>query len=730
MAEKQTTFRFRAWHLVVALVLASTAVRGFWAMRVPTPWITGDEVIYAELGRSLWQSGALELLDTPMRFYSLIYPALIGGPLSLPDLDAGYALAKWLQAFAMSLAAVPVYLWARALASRGWALAAAVLTVTVPGLAYSGLLMTEVAFYPVLVLAAWAIAKALEHPTPQAQGLALAAIALACLTRLQALVLVPAYLTAVLVKLTLDRHGLRPLRRHLPAIGGLTVLAAAWSAWQVADHDGRAAGVLGAYRAAGEASYDVGDAAKFVAYHAADVVLLTAVLPACAVALLAVGRRSPAVNAYLAVTLALTAWFVLEVGVFASRHIGTVAERNLFGLAPLYFVGFAVWLDRGARRDRVPGILVALAAVALVAALPLRSLLTAAGSASLYDAFMLVPLYELGSRRPEANLRLLLLAVVLGLLALGALVETRELWILPVALAAVFVVVSAFATRTTISQATTVQEHLIGPKKRWADRGASGPIAFLTGGESAWSAVYETLFWNRDLERVYTLPGFAVPGPLPQTPVGPQRSGVVVLANGRPAQARNVIASHTITLVGTKLAAPRGAKLALWRVRQPLRMSTWLTGLGILRSRADARGNLSVTGSIDSDAKLVVYRCSGAFELALVAAGEAPSAAVEVRRDGAVVRRAQIGAFHGWHATIPTQPGRAQCELEIRTSARVDVKWLELRRSTAPGSQAVRSALRSGKGGRSAVLLRHSGFQRGRHAAGAVRAARGRDGPA
>jgi len=41
---------------------------------------------------------------------------------------------------------------------RRWAYAAAVLTLVMPGLAYSGLLMTEAAFLPITVLAAWASA--------------------------------------------------------------------------------------------------------------------------------------------------------------------------------------------------------------------------------------------------------------------------------------------------------------------------------------------------------------------------------------------------------------------------------------------------------------------------------------------------------------------------------------------------------------------------------------------
>ena len=153
---------------LAAMMLAGSAVRG--------PWISPDETIYALLGQSLYQHGSLAIVGGPTPFYSLTVPVLVGPFLSLHDLELGYALLKPFLAFVMSLAAVPVYFWARSVAGRREALAAAVLTLAVPGLAYSGLVMSEVVFYPVFTLAAWAAARAIAVPTwGRAAVLALAA---------------------------------------------------------------------------------------------------------------------------------------------------------------------------------------------------------------------------------------------------------------------------------------------------------------------------------------------------------------------------------------------------------------------------------------------------------------------------------------------------------------------------------------------------------------------------
>ena len=97
----------RAGIALAALVGLSTTLRWWAAEPIPTPWIAPDEMLYGLLGRSLWEHGNLHLLGQPTRFFSLVSPALTGGPLRLGNLETGYDLLKGVQALAMSLAAVP-----------------------------------------------------------------------------------------------------------------------------------------------------------------------------------------------------------------------------------------------------------------------------------------------------------------------------------------------------------------------------------------------------------------------------------------------------------------------------------------------------------------------------------------------------------------------------------------------------------------------------------------------
>ena len=149
-----------------------------------------DELIYSELAKSFAGSGEFLLRDYETKVFSLLYPVLIAPAWLASDTESAYGLAKTLNVLLMSLAAVPLYFWSRRLLRPTYALLSLGLFLVLPAFFYTGTLMTENAFLPAFVLAAFAFALALERPTLFHQGLALVAIGLAAAVRLQGLVLV------------------------------------------------------------------------------------------------------------------------------------------------------------------------------------------------------------------------------------------------------------------------------------------------------------------------------------------------------------------------------------------------------------------------------------------------------------------------------------------------------------------------------------------------------------
>ncbi|HEY6054278.1 MAG TPA: glycosyltransferase family 39 protein [Gaiellaceae bacterium] len=630
--------RFGAAAALGALVALSAGLRFAAARGIPTPWIAPDEMFYALLGRSLWEHGSLNVLGGPTPFYSLVYPALAGLPLSLGSVHAGYTALKAVQAVAMSLTAVPVYLWGRSLMRPGWALAAAALTLAIPGLGYSGLVMTEVAFYPLLVVTAWATARALAEPTPRRQALLLAASALLVATRLQALVLVAAVPTAAGIEALLAREPRRVLR-----LWPLGVAAAGGAVFLLVR---RSAGLGGYAAAAG--SYGPGDAVKFVLYHAAALLLLCGVVPLCAVVLqlVAAARRTeaPPVRAYLAVAVSFSAWIVVEVGVFASEHALRIEERDLLGLAPLLFLGFALWLDRGAPRTYAVAAAVALAAAAVLLSLPYHRYVNAA---AVPDSFTFAAVWRWLSGHRSADPALLVGVPAVGLAAAFALLPRKLLPALVPLLAAALVAASVAASAQVRQTSANIRDARLGADPRWIDRAATGPTGIVFPGGN-WTPVWASLFWNRRLVHVYDVPGAEVLGPVPQQELSPGPGGAIAVSTPFLAVPSAVIPDGEQIAITTEPGSQQGT-LTLWRLSRPARLLLQTAGF-------------QPNGDVYSRAFVRAYDCSGSFELTLLGK---TTEHVEIRLGGEVVRQVALEAGQSAQVVVPVARPGTTCLLAI-----------------------------------------------------------------
>ena len=656
------------WAALVALVLLSTAFRAWAAVEVPVPWIAPDEMVYGMLGRSLWLHGSLAILGGPTPYYSLLTPLLAGFPLAAFGLGTGYDLLQGLQAFVMSLAAVPVYLWARTLVPRWSALTAAALTLATPVLAYSGLVMTEVLFYPLLVTAAWAGAATIARPTRANQILLLAAFVAVCATRIQAIVLVPALVTAALLDACLARSWGR-LRRQLPAAVGLAVLLAGWTIWRLATGKG----ALGGYDVVASTSYSVGAAARFVLYHGASLLILCGLFPLAAVAVKLVeglrrGEQDERVRAYLAVTASLCVWVVVEVGAFASRYSDRIVERNLIGLAPVLFIGLVLWLARGPDSGYVVRGAVAAGALAVLLLLPVRRYVDIYG---MHDALTLIPMFKLSTLTSLSTMAWVYRAAAVAVAAAFAFVPRRGLQWVPFALIVALVAASVVSSRFVVDEARAQQRAFLGDDPSWADHAGGSRIAYLYDGEPSWPGVWETVFFNTNIDRVYDLNVATVPGPLPQDDVTVRPDGTVVGPPSHLARTRYAIVSNWIKLHGERRGevTQQGLNqtgLVLWKLEQPLRLRSWISGL-------------EPNGDISGEARLVAYNCkSGTFSVTLLIK---QAENVDISIDGKPVHHLEFPGPTTWHGDLPV-PERAggTCTLTVKPTGLAGTTVFEFHR--------------------------------------------------
>ena len=650
------------------LVLCSALVRFATVRSFDAPWIAPDEMVYGLVGRAFWATGRFTLLGHHAAGYGL-FPMLAGLPPALFGTSVGITVLQAVQALMVSSTAAVVYAWVRPAAGSAWALSAALLTALLPALAYSGLIMTEATFLPAATLALWLLARALEQPTWQRQLALAAAILLAISIRMQAVVLVPILLTAIGAAAWCARDRL-VVRRFVPLFVSIGLLGVAWVGAHLL-RTGSVTSALGIYGVTASSGYDSVEAARWVFRHAGDVFLLVIGAPLIAALLLAFeaarGReRDPRVQALVAVTVSTCFWMTVEVGVFASRYVHQLAERDLIAVAPPLFACFAVWLARGMPRSQpATSIIAGLVAVPAVL-LPVRTLVTAAAAP---DAFMTIPLARFLARTSSDTLQTTWVTAAAFMILLTVLLPRRFGFVLPVLVAAGLAASSVLATQEIGARTRADREAFFGTTSQaWIDDATTGPVSYFYDGAADWNAVSKIAYWNRSVTSIATLPGASL-GPLPTTVVRPGAGGRLLDSRFEPLPANEIVASTAFTFVGTAIAesaqGPDQPGLRLWKLSGAPALATWTTGL-------------KPNGDIVQPVRVTVFACGpGQLELTLLGKQGTP---VVIARDG--VPQLRIAPVSGavWTGSIPaprSANGKTVCTYDITSPGLVGSTRIE-----------------------------------------------------
>jgi hypothetical protein len=575
------------WAWLAGILVVSVVVRYAFARRMPAPWIMVDELIYSELAKSFASSGAFLLREAGAGgAYGVVYPILISPAyLLFESVPEAYAAAKAINAVLMSLAALPAYALARRVLRPPLALVAAGLTVAVPSTLYAGTMMTENAFYPLFLLAALGLYAVLERPTWGRSAVFLAALALVFLTRAQAVVLVPAALTAPLLLVLLRRSGragLWEFRRLYAAVGAATLAVIAAAALRGRSPDA----LLGAYSDATGSGYDFVEVARWFAYHAAELDLYLGILPFAALLLLVVRARSLtfAEQVFVSTATCVAFWTLVVVAAFASRHTfpPRVEERNMFVVAPLFLIALLVLVERGLPRPRIAAAAAALVAGLLPAVLPFRELI---GVQAQSDTLAMLMLWHVHTNWVALDSMWLAVAAAgLGAAALFLFLPARYALVLPAAVLAYFLVslkpIEAGPQGIRQASAGALFQGIGADRRDWIDA-AVGPeqdVAVVWSGLTDAFTVWENEFFNRSVGRVFHLRG-PVPSGLAQTPLAiDPADGMFRNDEARLVRAAYALTDDSVPLVGDEIVRDDAKGLAVLRVD------------GYLRSREFVRG--------------------------------------------------------------------------------------------------------------------------------------------
>jgi hypothetical protein len=357
---------------LVLITAAGFLFTAYFTVKV-TQWVVmTDELQYEKLAVSAGNtlSPIPHIRGHYINSLAQLYPILTAPVYQLFAMPTAFRVVHVLNAAIMASTAIPAYLLAREIVgSRRAAYLVAALTVTVPWMAMSTMMLTEVAAYPAFAWAILGIQRSLAQPSLGRDMFALAGIGLAFAARTQFLLLVPLFGLAILaheIGYSLAtrtsapppvrvREGLRSIVRNhrfltiagvlatiaLPLLGTTDLLDKALGNYAVTVHQGGLlpAGILRA-------------SARHLAFVAFGIGILPFVLAAGWSLSSLLRPSSPRHHAYAVLVVLVVVALTLETASFNLRFAigGPIQDRYLFYIAPLLFVGMAACFLDSRRR--------------------------------------------------------------------------------------------------------------------------------------------------------------------------------------------------------------------------------------------------------------------------------------------------------------------------------------------------------------------------------------------
>lgn len=366
-----------AWALGSLLIAAFTSQVAGWQ-------VMSDELQIERLAISIADtlSPVPYLRGEDVTIYSQLYPALTAPFYGFLSTTTAFDVVHVFNAVAIASAAVPVYLLARELRiPKPAATVVAAASVMTPWMVVATLLFTEPVAYPASAWAMLAIYRALAKPSPQRDLLAVAALALAFVARTQLLVLGGIYVVVVLVHsvaytlAAAKRSDWPAALRRMPAdiVRAHPFLLAAAVVGAALLVTGRLdSSLLGSYSEATTGDVLPPRLGSFALQHIDYIAVGVGVIPFVA----AVGwafatlfrPASKGDHAFAVLMLVAGPLLSLEASSFVLRYSASeVHDRYVMYLAPILFLGLALFLYADVRRASFVGAAAAALAFFLVA---------------------------------------------------------------------------------------------------------------------------------------------------------------------------------------------------------------------------------------------------------------------------------------------------------------------------------------------------------------------------
>ncbi len=630
---------------LTAIVTVGALARILVVTERATPRLFPDEFLYMHLARSLARGDGMSVLGEPSPFPALLQPLLAAPLVAGADAELAFRAIQCLNALAMALAAVPVFLLCRRLAlSERAALACSAVAVVTPGLMYSGYVTADALGYLLALVAVAVAVRVLARPTLGGEALLVGAIGLATAARVQYAVLMPVALLAALV---VERGRLRRAVRTFPLLAVLAVLLPLVGL-------ATGTGLLGRYAA----TTGFAPSGEMLGWTASTALLLVlaagvATVPgALAWLVAAVARPSSRERSAFAAVAALLAAALVGASVVMTVETDSdrFLERYLVGLVPLLAVAFACWVADGRPLRHVARV-TALVVIVAVAIVPLATYTEGQGRS---DSPLLLAVSSLADRIGVGNASLL--AAGVATLAAGLALLATTAWRRGPVLAGatglvVLAALSVGAHAGDLSASRTLHAEAFTGQGGWVDAERPGEVLMV---QTPWSSRFDAMlasFWNTSVRRAAPLGegGIEPFDGLSQRPVSIRGDGTLLEA-GRPVTTPVLFATGGTTPVFSNDGHVVSNRFfALDTPKGPVRLGGLAEGLRNDRMLAPV-GRLSAYPLPDG-------RCT-TLRLRLTLPAGFPTATIEVVREGGGVETIELRHDRASTVTVSSTGGR------------------------------------------------------------------------
>lgn len=672
--------------LLATLVAGSFVLRTVHAWLRSTPTFFADEYIYAELARSLAETGRPLIRGASASFPALLQPILTAPAWLVEDVETSFRLVQTLGALFMSLAAIPVFLLARRVGlGTGPAFAVAALALLVPDMVYAAWVVAEPIAYPLALAAVLAGTTALARPSRRSQLAFLALAGLAAFARAQFVVLPLCFLAATLVVGLRERRLRATFREQALVVGLLAIPLVVLLAIGPGRALGFYEGVLDLELTSPEMMKWAGIDAMLLVYGSGVVLAPGALLG------LWLALRRPRSRAELAFgALAVPLILVLLVEAAAYGLGGDRAqERYFFYAVPLVGIAFALYTSRGWPHRLAHGAIAA-GLVALAARVPLSGFSAADGKTNAPTLFAQARLEEaigdvgLASLFAAGAVTLLLAALVAGTWR-----GRSPTWLAFGLALAACAAASAGAISYNVANAERTERDVLGPQPSFVDRSGVENAALLLTRASERGIAAEQLFWNRSVDAVYLLPDAEPPDAFAVTRITVAPDGTL-LAGGEPVT-RPLLAdgfSDTLRFRTSREIASSPA-YRLLRSDGPQRLALYAPG-------RYANGWLSLLGSIQLWPENVADGLAGTMSFRITAPPGAPATAVRFEPAGGTPEEVVVADGATRAVAFPVcAPGTWRVEFTAPSTGSVGGRFVSVRTSEPvyrPDSAACRDS--------------------------------------